>query len=123
MNKTLIGQRITQLRSWKGLKQQTMADHLKLTRSAYAKLETGDTELSYPVAVELSKFHGVDLSFFISEAPVVIQQQHNQSATANGYVETLNQNGVEHDSPILSRMLEQTQELFKRLMDYLERMK
>jgi transcriptional regulator with XRE-family HTH domain len=102
----------------KGLTQEQISDQLNISRSAYSKLETGETHLSYDMAVELSKIHGVALDFFYSENPVIIQQQHNE--IANGYIlNQTNNNGLPSNS--LEGILEKLNDLCERLITKLDK--
>jgi transcriptional regulator with XRE-family HTH domain len=118
-NQERIAERIKQLRHLKGLTQEQISDQLNLSRSAYSKLETGETSLSYDMAVELSKIHGVALDFFYSESPIIIQQQNNE--IANGYIlNQTNNNGVSSNS--IEGIFEKMQDICERLINKLDKL-
>lgn len=66
-----IAKRIHQLRVIKTSSQEEMSKLLNMSRSAYSKLETGETHLSYEMAVALCRLHNVPLDFFIHDQPTV----------------------------------------------------
>lgn len=54
--------------------QDFISKKLNMSRSAYSKLETGETKLNYELAIELAQLHTVDVEYFYSENPVTINQ-------------------------------------------------
>ena len=62
--KKSIGYQIRKLREQKDYSQQNMADELKLSLSAYSKIERGVTDPAIGRLVEIAKILEVDITYF-----------------------------------------------------------
>jgi transcriptional regulator with XRE-family HTH domain len=62
-----IAERIKFLRKCKGLSQEQMASALTMTRSAYSKLENGNTLVSHELILLICKKFLVPLDFFSAD--------------------------------------------------------
>lgn len=93
MNKEIIT-KIKKLRIAKGINQSDMADRLNITRSAYQKIETGE---SYAWAKYMDELLGIldttPKDFFSDIGKRVINQNNYEGST--GYVEHLHQENKE----------------------------
>ncbi len=81
----VIGQKIKKLRELKNLTQEHMAEQLGLTQSAYSKIETGDTDISYGKLEKVAGILGIrpeDILTFNEH--MVFNVMNNQ--TGNGLV-------------------------------------
>lgn len=74
-----VGHRIRKLRESKDLNQQYMADKLKLTAGAYAKIERGETDPSISRLFEIAGILKVDIVNLIKDGrqsiSIDVQQQ------------------------------------------------
>jgi transcriptional regulator with XRE-family HTH domain len=115
MNEEIVG-KIKRLRIAKGLNQSFVADRLNITRSAYQKLESGE---SYAWAKYLDKLMDVlkiTPKEFFSDIGHKIIHQNNFKESAVGYVETLYQENREIYEKLLASKDEQITFL-KNLLD------
>ncbi|WP_144523184.1 helix-turn-helix domain-containing protein [Bacillus pumilus] len=48
------------------LTQQTLSEKLNITRAAYARYETGDSEPDIETLISLAKFHNVSIEYLIT---------------------------------------------------------
>lgn len=62
-----IAERIKFLRKCKGLSQEQMASALHMTRSAYSKLENGNTLVSHELILLMCKNFNIPLDFFSAD--------------------------------------------------------
>ncbi len=67
-----VGHRIRKLREAKDLNQQQIADKLKLTAGAYAKIERGETDPSISRLFEIAAILKVDITNLVKDASAII---------------------------------------------------
>jgi transcriptional regulator with XRE-family HTH domain len=80
-----IGQKIKKLRELKNLTQSHVANELGITQSAYSKLETGETEITFQKLTRISEILGMSPEEITSfNEQMIFNVMHNQ--TGNGFV-------------------------------------
>ena len=80
-----VGQKIKKLRELKNLTQDYMAAELEMTQSAYSKIESGESDVSYKKLEKIASIFGIhpeDILMFNEH--MVFNVMHNQ--TGNGLV-------------------------------------
>lgn len=65
MLKTVFPQRLKELRKEKGLKQQELAEHFKVSKSAVSGWEVGRNQPNYDILIEMSIFFEVTVDYLI----------------------------------------------------------
>lgn len=61
-----IGQKIKSFREAKGWSQETAADKLNISYSAYSKIERDITDITYSRLVQIAKLFGISLTKLVS---------------------------------------------------------
>lgn len=61
-----LGEKITLMRTLKGLTQEEMAEKLSMSTTGYAKIERGETKLQNPRLEKIAEVLGIDLSDLLS---------------------------------------------------------
>jgi transcriptional regulator with XRE-family HTH domain len=85
MDNLRIGQKIKKLRELKNLTQEHMAEVIRLSQSAYSRIELGDTEVTYSKLERISQELGMRPEEVIAfNESMVFNVMHNQ--TGNGLV-------------------------------------
>jgi transcriptional regulator with XRE-family HTH domain len=77
-----IGERIKAIRLTKQYTQEALAEELAMTKSAFSKIERGDTDANISRLIQIAKVLEVDVRDFFDEAPVA---QFHQSQNPYGY--------------------------------------
>lgn len=62
---SILGEKVKQLRNRRGLKQDDLAEILKLSRSQISNLESGRRNLSIRQLEKLCEYFKVDMSYFL----------------------------------------------------------
>lgn len=65
MLKSVFPERLKSLREEKGINQQQLADHLKITKSAVSGWEVGRNQPNYDILIELSIYFEVSVDYLI----------------------------------------------------------
>jgi transcriptional regulator with XRE-family HTH domain len=82
----VIGHKIKKLRELKNLTQEFMANELGLNQSAYSKLESGSTEISYSKLEKVASVLGISIEDITKfDEQMVFNIMNNQNGQ-NGYI-------------------------------------
>ncbi len=115
---TKIGKKIRTIREKKGFSQETMADKLNISRSAYSRIETGETSAWVHHIEDICKELNVQLEelFFTPES--LEQNNSDQASAVQNYT---NQDTHITINQISEKLIEQyekrIEELTKRIQD------
>lgn len=120
----MIHQKIRHLRELKKLRHEDMADRLRISPSAYSRLENGETKLDVERLKIIADMLEVSVDELLNSDPLVVQIQNN-SGVANGYNAHVEQHFPEE---FLRQMMDrydahvkELQEMNKRLLALLEK--
>lgn len=75
--------RISSLRKQLGYSYENMAQELKITSSAYRKIELGYTKLTLERLYEISSILKTDISYFVSEKKILNYSESNSTTQIN----------------------------------------
>ncbi len=82
---TTLGKRIAKIREARGLKQENVAEILKITTNSYAKIERDESDISLSRLGEIAKALEVDIkTFFEEKNPIIILGDVRENAQING---------------------------------------
>lgn len=116
MNKT-IGKRIRNFREAKGFSQEELAERLKISRSAYQRLENGETNswINHIESICDTLEVTVDELLKTDESFVQVNNNNNESSNSSGVIQnqTINYN-------LSDKLIEQYEERIKELKDQVE---
>lgn len=113
-----ITEKIKKIRISKGYNHQEMADKLNITRSAYQRLESGETYSWAKYFEEIMGILETNPKEFFSDIGKKIFNQTNESGSI-GYVETLHQENKEISDKLLQAKDEQIA-LLKEQVEFLK---
>ena len=116
MNKEII-EKIKRLRIAKGLTQTCVADKLNITRSAYQKLESGESFAWAKYLEQLMDVLETTPHEFFSDIGCRVINQNNFKEGAIGYVETLYQ----ENRTVYEKLLAAKEEQIALLKELLEK--
>ena len=112
-----LGLKIKKLRELKNLTQEHVAHALGLNQSAYSRLETGDTEISFSKIEKIAELFDMKPEEVISfNEQMVFNVMHNQ--TGQGYVVNFIS---ENERRLYENQIESLKEEVKHLKGLLER--
>ena len=63
--------KLKEIREQHGLKQENLAEHLKISRPAYSRYETGDREPNIETLVKIADFYKISLDSLIGRMPIL----------------------------------------------------
>jgi transcriptional regulator with XRE-family HTH domain len=113
-----LGLKIKKLRELKNLTQEHVAQVLGLNQSAYSRLETGDTEISFSKLEKIAEMFGMRPEEVISfNEQMVFNVMHNLNGQ-NGYVVNLIS---ENERRLYENQIESLKEEVKHLKGLLEK--
>tara|TARA_B100000508_G_scaffold69976_1_gene54629 strand:- start:1486 stop:1926 length:441 start_codon:yes stop_codon:yes gene_type:complete len=72
-----INSRIRKLREQLHYSQESVADFLDISQSAYCQLESGKTKLSYNHLINIAKSLEIDLNILLSNDPIIFKDYIN----------------------------------------------
>ena len=108
---------IRDIRNAKGFSYENMADDLKISTSAYRKIETGETNLTVERLFQIAEILQTPATKLIGgKTPNVFYQNNNNSGTLNGYYEIENYYHQENRE-ITQKLIETLQDEVKHLRD------
>ena len=117
MNEEIVS-KIKRLRISKGFSHSEMADKLHITRSAYQRLESGETYSWAKHLDELMDTFETSPKEFFSDIGKKVIHQHNHDSSI-GYVETLHQENKE----VYEKLIQAKDEQIALLKEMLEKTK
>ncbi len=118
-----IGRKIKQLRELRNFTQNYMADQLGMSVNGYGKIERDETDVSVKRLQQIAKVLETDLNTLLNfEARHVFNLYHNQTALANGTVQT-QQIITGKEAAGLLRTLQQEIEQLKTELQHLKQKK
>ena len=89
--KETLGQRIAKVREARGWTQETVAQLLKISPTAYAKIERNETDVQISCLEAIAQVLEVELwTFFSSQNPIMIMGDVKEKSQVNGYNNTQN---------------------------------
>jgi len=120
MNKT-IGERIRKHREEKGYSQENLAEKLHISRSAYQRIENGETNTWVNHLSSLCEELGISADELLTTDENFVQvNNHNESSNDNGSGVIQNQT---NNYNISEKLIEQYEERIKELKDQIEELK
>jgi transcriptional regulator with XRE-family HTH domain len=69
----MLTERLKELRSGTGLKQEDIAIKLNISRSTYANYENGASEPSIPILLDLAKIYNVSIDYICCKTDIKYQ--------------------------------------------------
>ena len=78
-----VGESIRKFREFKGYKQETLAEHLKISQASYSKLENDEQEITLSRLKEIADFLQVDIEDIISFDKRVFFNNSSNSGNVN----------------------------------------
>jgi transcriptional regulator with XRE-family HTH domain len=114
-----LGLKIKKLRELKNLTQEHVAQVLGLNQSAYSRLETGDTEISFSKIEKIAELFNMKPEEVVSfNEQMVFNIMHNLDGQQNGYVINMIS---ENERKLYENQIESLKEEVKHLKGLLER--
>lgn len=82
-----IGSKLKLLREFRNIKQETMAEKLNISASAYSRLEQNQSRLTVEIATKIAEILDISLADLISkENPIISFTYMDSVKVENGYV-------------------------------------
>ncbi|CAG1023060.1 hypothetical protein DOJK_02069 [Patescibacteria group bacterium] len=121
-----LGEKITLMRTLKGLTQEEMAARLNMSITGYAKIERGETKLQNPRLDKIAEVLGIELSELLNvDTKNVFNFAENCNPTnfsQNGYI-LLTETKCAHELEKAHLMIEQQTKEITYLKEIIELMK
>ncbi|MEI6705778.1 MAG: helix-turn-helix transcriptional regulator [Methylococcales bacterium] len=120
-----LGEKITLMRTLKGLTQEEMAEKLSMSTTGYAKIERGETKLQNPRLDKIAEVLGMELSDLLNfDTKNVFNFAENCNPTnlAQGYI-LLTETQCVHELEKAHFMIEQQNKEISYLKEIIELMK
>jgi transcriptional regulator with XRE-family HTH domain len=83
---TIIGNRLKKLRRSKGMSQEQVADYLHLSRSAYARIESGESHSWASYLTEICQVFEITPEELVKSDTIVVNINEQEGVSANGII-------------------------------------